>query len=61
MHRSAARGTHHFLPVACSRRDQERWEGIRRASQKAVLEKMERMEQEKKRCGEREAGLKLEH
>lgn len=54
MNRGPTRGAHQFLPGACSRRDQEKWEGIRRASQQAVLEKMERLEQEKKRCGRRE-------
>lgn len=42
--------THHFLPVGCSSKDRERWEGIRLASQQAVLERMEKMEQEKRRC-----------
>lgn len=54
LNRPPARRAHHFLPGTCSRRDQERWEGIRRASQQAVLEKMEKMEQEKKRCGGRD-------
>uniref|UniRef100_A0A3B1JFP2 LIM and calponin homology domains 1a n=1 Tax=Astyanax mexicanus TaxID=7994 RepID=A0A3B1JFP2_ASTMX len=40
--------TRHFLPVGCSKKDQERWEGIRLASQHAVLERMEKMEQEKR-------------
>ncbi|XP_066518183.1 uncharacterized protein [Hoplias malabaricus] len=39
--------THHFLPTGCSSKDRERWEGIRLASQLAVLERMEKMEQEK--------------
>ncbi|XP_076151800.1 uncharacterized protein LOC143134946 [Alosa pseudoharengus] len=48
MNRGPARGAHHFLPGSCSRRDQERWEALRLKSQQAVLEKMERLEQEKK-------------
>ncbi|XP_055061598.2 LIM and calponin homology domains-containing protein 1a isoform X6 [Misgurnus anguillicaudatus] len=39
---------HHFLPGSCSWKDREKWEGIRLASQHAVLERMEKMEQEKK-------------
>ncbi|XP_048054379.1 LOW QUALITY PROTEIN: LIM and calponin homology domains-containing protein 1a [Megalobrama amblycephala] len=39
---------HNFLPVSCSWKDREKWEGIRLASQHAVLERMEKMEQEKK-------------
>ncbi|XP_073803010.1 LIM and calponin homology domains-containing protein 1a isoform X31 [Danio rerio] len=38
---------HHFLPSSCSWKDREKWEGIRMASQHAVLERMEKMEQEK--------------
>lgn len=41
---------HQFLPSSCSRKDRERWEGIRLSSQHAVLEMLEKMEQEKKRC-----------
>lgn len=41
---------HQFLPSTCSKKDQERWEGIRLSSQNAVLEMLEKMEQEKKRC-----------
>lgn len=41
---------HNFLPVSCSWKDREKWEGIRLASQHAVLERMEKLEQEKKRC-----------
>lgn len=41
---------HNFLPGSCSWKDQKKWEGIRLASQHAVLERMEKMEQEKKRC-----------
>ncbi|XP_073803030.1 LIM and calponin homology domains-containing protein 1a isoform X34 [Danio rerio] len=45
---------HHFLPSSCSWKDREKWEGIRMASQHAVLERMEKMEQEKleKRSGD---------
>ncbi|ROI16023.1 LIM and calponin homology domains-containing protein 1, partial [Anabarilius grahami] len=39
---------YNFLPVSCSWKDREKWEGIRLASQHAVLERMEKMEQEKK-------------
>nr|XP_055061598.1 LIM and calponin homology domains-containing protein 1a isoform X5 [Misgurnus anguillicaudatus] len=39
---------HHFLPGSCSWKDREKWEGIRLASQHAVLERMEKMELEKK-------------
>ncbi|XP_043093249.1 LIM and calponin homology domains-containing protein 1a isoform X3 [Puntigrus tetrazona] len=39
---------HHFLPGSCSWKDREKWEGIRLASQHAVLERMEKMEQEKR-------------
>lgn len=39
-----------FLPGSCSKKDRERWEGIRLSSQHAVLEMLEKMEQEKKRC-----------
>ncbi|XP_051754967.1 LIM and calponin homology domains-containing protein 1a isoform X4 [Ctenopharyngodon idella] len=39
---------HNFLPGSCSWKDQKKWEGIRLASQHAVLERMEKMEQEKK-------------
>ncbi|XP_016299598.1 LIM and calponin homology domains-containing protein 1-like isoform X2 [Sinocyclocheilus anshuiensis] len=39
---------HHFLPSTCSWKDQEKWEGIRLASQHAVLERMEKIEQEKR-------------
>ncbi|XP_062407395.1 LIM and calponin homology domains-containing protein 1-like [Sardina pilchardus] len=35
MNRGPARGAHHFLPGSCSRRDQERWEALRRKSQQA--------------------------
>ncbi|XP_056316706.1 LIM and calponin homology domains-containing protein 1a isoform X5 [Danio aesculapii] len=38
---------HHFLPGSCSWKDREKWEGIRMASQHAVLERIEKMEQEK--------------
>ncbi|TRY94474.1 hypothetical protein DNTS_004614 [Danionella cerebrum] len=38
---------HHFLPGSCSWKDQQKWEGIRLASQHAVLERMEKLEQEK--------------
>ncbi|XP_016088748.1 LIM and calponin homology domains-containing protein 1-like [Sinocyclocheilus grahami] len=38
----------HFLPGTCSWKDQEKWEGIRLASQHAVLERMEKIEQEKR-------------
>lgn len=41
---------HQFLPSSCSRKDRERWEGIRLSSQHAMLEMLEKMEQEKKRC-----------
>lgn len=44
---------HHFLSGSCSWKDREKWEGIRMASQHAVLERMEKMEQEKlekRRC-----------
>lgn len=41
---------HQFLPSSCSKKDRERWEGIRLSSQHAVLEMLEKMEQEKKRC-----------
>lgn len=41
---------HNFLPGSCSWKDREKWEGIRLASQHAVLERMEKMELEKKRC-----------
>lgn len=41
---------HQFLPSTCSTKDRERWEGIRLSSQHAVLEMLEKMEQEKKRC-----------
>lgn len=41
---------HNFLPGSCSWKDREKWEGIRLASQQAVLERMEKLEQEKKRC-----------
>ncbi|XP_028831933.1 LIM and calponin homology domains-containing protein 1-like isoform X3 [Denticeps clupeoides] len=47
MNRAPATAAHHFLPAVCSKKDQETWEGIRRASQRSVLEKMEKMEQEK--------------
>ncbi|XP_057186776.1 LIM and calponin homology domains-containing protein 1a isoform X8 [Triplophysa rosa] len=40
--------THYFLPSSCSLKDREKWEGIRLASQHTVLERMEKMEQEKK-------------
>ncbi|XP_060772524.1 LIM and calponin homology domains-containing protein 1a isoform X9 [Neoarius graeffei] len=39
---------HQFLPSSCSRKDRERWEGIRLSSQHAMLEMLEKMEQEKK-------------
>ncbi|XP_050962566.1 LIM and calponin homology domains-containing protein 1a isoform X1 [Labeo rohita] len=39
---------HHFLPSSCSWKDREKWEGIRLASQHAMLERMEKMEQEKR-------------
>ncbi|XP_052420805.1 LIM and calponin homology domains-containing protein 1 isoform X1 [Carassius gibelio] len=39
---------HHFLPGSCSGKDREKWEGIRLASQHAVLERMEKMAQEKR-------------
>ncbi|KAK3507489.1 hypothetical protein QTP70_027016 [Hemibagrus guttatus] len=39
---------HQFLPSTCSTKDRERWEGIRLSSQHAVLEMLEKMEQEKK-------------
>ncbi|XP_051561404.1 LIM and calponin homology domains-containing protein 1-like isoform X3 [Myxocyprinus asiaticus] len=39
--------THHFLPGSCSWKDREKWEGIRLASQQAILERMENSEQEK--------------
>ncbi|XP_077060942.1 LIM and calponin homology domains-containing protein 1a isoform X6 [Siphateles boraxobius] len=39
---------HNFLPGSCSWKDREKWEGIRLASQHAVLERMEKMELEKK-------------
>ncbi|XP_058628749.1 LIM and calponin homology domains-containing protein 1a isoform X10 [Onychostoma macrolepis] len=39
---------HHYLPRSCSWKDREKWEGIRLASQHAVLERMEKMEQEKR-------------
>ncbi|XP_053086800.1 LIM and calponin homology domains-containing protein 1a isoform X3 [Pangasianodon hypophthalmus] len=39
---------HQFLPSSCSSKDRERWEGIRLSSQHAVLEMLEKMEQEKK-------------
>ncbi|XP_035385783.1 LIM and calponin homology domains-containing protein 1a isoform X4 [Electrophorus electricus] len=39
---------HHFLSGVCSRKDHERWEGIRLASQHAVLEQMEKMHQDKR-------------
>ncbi|XP_047672106.1 LIM and calponin homology domains-containing protein 1a isoform X4 [Tachysurus fulvidraco] len=39
---------HQFLPSMCSTKDRERWEGIRLSSQHAVLEMLEKMEQEKK-------------
>ncbi|XP_067297939.1 LIM and calponin homology domains-containing protein 1a isoform X2 [Pseudorasbora parva] len=39
---------HNFLPGSCSWKDREKWEGIRLASQHAVLERMEKMEHEKK-------------
>uniref|UniRef100_A0AAR2J2G1 LIM and calponin homology domains 1a n=1 Tax=Pygocentrus nattereri TaxID=42514 RepID=A0AAR2J2G1_PYGNA len=48
MNQSRPNVTHHFLPVECSMKDRERWEGIRLASQHAVLERMEKMEQEKR-------------
>lgn len=41
---------HQFLPSSCSTKDRELWEGIRLSSQHAVLEMLEKMEQEKKRC-----------
>ncbi|XP_051993696.1 LIM and calponin homology domains-containing protein 1a isoform X2 [Xyrauchen texanus] len=40
--------THHFLPGSCSWKDREKWEGIRLASQQAILERMENSEQEKR-------------
>ncbi|XP_051557823.1 LIM and calponin homology domains-containing protein 1a isoform X9 [Myxocyprinus asiaticus] len=40
--------THYFLPGSCSWKDREKWEGIRLASQHAVLERLEKMEQEKR-------------
>ncbi|KAI4875173.1 hypothetical protein NFI96_014239 [Prochilodus magdalenae] len=48
MNQSRTNVTHQFLPVGCSMKDRERWEGIRLASQHAVLERMEKMEQEKR-------------
>ncbi|KTG01494.1 hypothetical protein cypCar_00034266 [Cyprinus carpio] len=39
---------HHFLPGSCGWKDREKWEGIRLASQHAVLERMEKMAQEKR-------------
>ncbi|XP_036438930.1 LIM and calponin homology domains-containing protein 1a isoform X8 [Colossoma macropomum] len=48
MNQSRPHVTHHFLPVGCSMKDRKRWEGIRLASQHAVLERMEKMEQEKR-------------
>ncbi|KAI5087779.1 LIM and calponin-like domains-containing protein 1 isoform X2 [Silurus meridionalis] len=39
---------HQFLPSSCSSKDRERWEGIRLSSQHAVMEMLEKMEQDKK-------------
>ncbi|XP_016415538.1 LIM and calponin homology domains-containing protein 1-like [Sinocyclocheilus rhinocerous] len=39
---------YHFLPGSCSWKDREKWEGIRLASQHAVLERMEKVAQEKR-------------
>ncbi|KAI5628185.1 LIM and calponin-likey domains-containing protein 1 isoform X3 [Silurus asotus] len=39
---------HQFLPSLCSSKDRERWEGIRLSSQHAVMEMLEKMEQDKK-------------
>uniref|UniRef100_A0A8C2FUB1 LIM and calponin homology domains 1a n=1 Tax=Cyprinus carpio TaxID=7962 RepID=A0A8C2FUB1_CYPCA len=47
MNQFKPRIAHHFLPGSCSWKDREKWEGIRLASQHAVLERMEKMEQEK--------------
>ncbi|XP_076846758.1 LIM and calponin homology domains-containing protein 1a isoform X4 [Brachyhypopomus gauderio] len=48
MNQSRPSVAHHFLPGTCSRKDQERWEGIRLASQHAVLEQMEKMQHDKR-------------
>ncbi|KAK1792589.1 hypothetical protein P4O66_012518, partial [Electrophorus voltai] len=50
VHTNQSRPTvaHHFLSGVCSRKDHERWEGIRLASQHAVLEQMEKMHQDKR-------------
>lgn len=50
MNQFKPRIAHHFLPGSCSWKDREKWEGIRLASQHAVLERMEKMAQEKRRC-----------
>lgn len=50
MNRPKPSVAHQFLPSSCSSKDRERWEGIRLSSQHAVLEMLEKMEQEKKRC-----------
>lgn len=50
MNRPKPSAAHQFLPSTCSTKDRERWEGIRLSSQHAVLEMLEKMEQEKKRC-----------
>ncbi|XP_053533620.1 LIM and calponin homology domains-containing protein 1a isoform X3 [Ictalurus punctatus] len=48
MNRPKPSVAHQFLPSSCSSKDRERWEGIRLSSQHAVLEMLEKMEQEKK-------------
>ncbi|XP_036372436.1 LIM and calponin homology domains-containing protein 1-like isoform X7 [Megalops cyprinoides] len=41
MSRLAPRVQQQFLPATCSSKDRERWEGIRRASQQAALERLQ--------------------
>ncbi|TSO98540.1 LIM and calponin homology domains-containing protein 1 [Bagarius yarrelli] len=48
MNRAKPTAAHQFLPSSCSTKDRERWEGIRRSSQHAMLEMLEKIEQEKK-------------
>ncbi|XP_053336153.1 LIM and calponin homology domains-containing protein 1a [Clarias gariepinus] len=48
MNRPKPNVAHQFLPSSCSSKDRERWEGIRLSSQHAVLEMLEKMEQDKK-------------
>ncbi|XP_018591395.1 uncharacterized protein LOC108924483 [Scleropages formosus] len=46
MNRSAPRLKQQFLPPACSNKDWEKWEGIRRASQQAALQQQALSEHE---------------